>query len=114
MNQQPTRRCFVGIEPNFQAIAMAWLNQPNQQAPIAPVQQQQQPGPSGSAASVAENQSLAQAQRAQRRASVASCRNIFSVDGAIEEVGFDHLSRVQHPNDDQGNASFFYYIFTIF
>lgn len=95
------RECFVAIRPNFAAIALRWLqqNEPNppasaSTAPAVPV------APAATAnnnanSSVPTVPKVAQQIKPNRRASVASGRNMFDVGGRIVEVGFDHLSRMQ-------------------
>lgn len=101
LNLYGIRECHVRIETNFPTVAMAWLNRGQQQ--------QQQPRPiiqnipaipaipaMASAGPSADQTARAPAAavRRSRRASVASGRNLFDVDGNVVEVGFDHLSRL--------------------
>lgn len=94
----PLRECFIVIEKNFAALCLSWLKRPR------PTQQSRQnaipalqnvlagvvgPVPVNAASPVLAPPIV------KRRSSIASCRNIFEVDGAVDEVGFDYLHHVQ-------------------
>lgn len=94
-NINPDRQLVVAIEPSLPDIAREWLNQTAQVSQVAPMKS------TVSTVPIAPNLVLVPSTRPapihahQRRASVASCSNIFSVDGSVEELGFDHLPRRQ-------------------
>lgn len=108
-NMNPWRQLIVQIEPNLPAIALAWLNQvapPVRPEPMAPNPPNAPIQPMVSNfASVSSIPPIAHA-LAHRRASIASCSNIFSVDGYAEELGFDHLPRNRpiDPNSEENLA----------
>lgn len=102
------RECFVVIEVNFGAMCQSWLDRRRPIRPSWPIQQLRQNAiptlrapqnviadpvrpvvPSNAAAAVPAFQI------GQRRSSVASCRNLFEIDGKVDEVGFDHLHHVK-------------------
>lgn len=86
------RNCFVAIEPNFVAISSEWLR-------IAALRRQHiQAGPSNAVPA-------RRVYPAQRRASVASCRNIFEIDGVVGEIGFDHLHRLPRNASEASGSS---------
>lgn len=91
------RECFIAITPNFAAISMAWLNR---RAQLREIQGHED----DSANALGQSITTQQVQRVQpvqhrtRRASVASCVNMFEVDGTVTEVGFDYLARVPREN----------------
>lgn len=80
------RQCCVLIEPNFHAISLQRLQ--NRTNPLRPAVHNNQAGPSN-----AQNPAAPPV----RRFSVASCRNLFEVDGTVEETGYDFLTRVPRP-----------------
>lgn len=87
----PIRECFVLIEPNFQALSLQWLNRTN---PLPPAVQNNNDNDEANVAGPS-NQNVQKSPA--RRSSVASCRNLFEVDGTVEETGFDFLNpRVSH------------------
>lgn len=97
------RNCFVAIEPNFSALSLQWLQR---RPPPPPPQrnnqndQRDQRNEAGSSNIQAAQASAARAApiSTQRRTSVASCRNIFEIDGTVQELGFDYLHRVPRTN----------------
>lgn len=102
-----TSECFVPIERHLPTIALAWLQQA---APPAPPPAPERPVPAipavpAIAVAGAAGVSTVSTNHRARRASIASCRNVFSVDGTIEEVGFDHLGRLTSSLGNFENAS---------
>lgn len=97
------QHCFVAIEPNFHAISLNWLQRTQPLSP-APLAVQNEAGPSniqGGGASNNEdvpNNQVNENTRTGRRMSVASCRNLFDVDGRVEGTGFDFLNHVSSKN----------------
>lgn len=77
MHQYAVKSCYVRIEKNYQAICMQWLDSVPQVLSVPSVSVQNH--------------------RDHRRHSVASCRNIFEIDGNIAEIGFDHVPHFQPP-----------------
>lgn len=73
MLQNAIKNCCVLIEKIFQAICMQWLDRASQVS------------------------SEPSRNHSHRRYSVASCRNVFEIDGNIAEVGFDHIPHL-HPS----------------
>lgn len=73
------------IEPNLPTISMAWLNKNRQNG--------SNKNTTGSIRPIAG-----------RRASVASCRNVFDINGQVEEVGFDYLPHLQTVHRDGSRA----------
>ena len=61
--------CFVAIEPNFAAIGLAWLNRP-------PPRRNDEAGQSNAS----NDQAMSR-----RRISISTCRNLFEIDGTIED-----------------------------
>lgn len=97
------RNCWVSIEPNFQAIAMQWLarSTSGKQNADGPSQLSQSQVATSSLISDATD-ATALALQNERRFSVASCRNVFEIDGLVQETGFDFLNHVS-PADDGEN-----------
>lgn len=89
------RNCWVSIEPNFKAISMQWLARNT-----SGTQNANGPSPS-SQSQVATTSSSSDATPLQnrRRFSIASCRNVFEIDGLVQETGFDFLSHVSAADD---------------
>lgn len=79
------RECFVAIEPNYAAICMEWLNRRTSHG-------------SSDTAGTSGAQRVQSVQIRGRRASVASCGNMFEIEGTVTEVGFDYLARVPRKN----------------
>lgn len=99
------RHCFVAIEPNLHAICLNWLQRTQPLSPAAPAAPavQNEAGPSSNQGGASNNQggvsdnhggASNENPRTGRRMSIASCRNLFEVDGHVEETGFDFLNRV--------------------
>lgn len=85
IRMNPIRQCCVLIEPNFHVLSLQWLNRTNL---LRPAIHNNQAGPSN-----AQNPPAPPV----RRFSVASCRNLFEVDGTVEETGYDFLNHVSRP-----------------
>lgn len=84
--------CFVAIEPNFAAIGLAWLNRP-------PPRRNDEAGQSNAS----NDQAMSR-----RRISISTCRNLFEIDGTIEEVGSyqGDLHRVaRYPRDEPSTSA---------
>lgn len=96
------RSCFVAIEPNFHAICLNWLQRTQPLNPVNPVVLIVPNG--NDEAGLSNNQNVPPVAPNEsnsitaRRVSVASCRNLFEVDGQVEETGFDFLDRVPQNN----------------
>lgn len=86
-DMDPYQTMVVQMGRNLQAIALQWLA--TSRAPIAPIANGRLEHVENSFNSVNRRNSIA-------------CGNVYSVDGSIQEVGFDHLPHV--PYDDVGDS----------
>lgn len=107
----PIRECSVRIEPNLATICLQWLRRGDaaRAGPSGPSNGgnagSSSGGPSNAtnatnAIHVAQVGHAGHARTAptiQRRSSIASCRNIFDIDGTVGEVGFDFLRQNVQP-----------------
>lgn len=93
------RECSVAIEPNFGAIAAEWLRQSANILPNVVPPSSILVDPPIDANS--NNQNSAASATLQRRTSVASGRNLFSVGDQIVEIGYDYLPRVSLQTNNQ-------------
>lgn len=97
LNQHVLRECYVKIDRHLPMIAMSWLAQPAHEQLQQPnashtskTHKEMSAGPAGLSAALAP--------RRPRRSSVASCQNLYDVDGGILEVGFDRLNPFNQDN----------------
>lgn len=85
------RECFVAISPNYAAICMEYLQN---HAPLRETQNAQNNQNVNSSRTSSHSVQPVPPVRRFRRGSIASCSNIFQVEGQVIEVGFDYLNRV--------------------
>lgn len=92
MDENEVRECHVGIPTSLPAVTMAWLSE--ERPPQSSI-----PGAADLVSSAGPSRPLTSGEAArpvptQRRASIASCQNMFDIGGGIVEVGFDRLKKI--------------------
>lgn len=99
------RQCHVRLDLHPETEALAWLKRSERLKRVAVVPSNPTPESAGPSLQHFQPAPIS----VHRRASVASGRNLFEVNGSIAEVGFDHLQRLQ--KNGPSNQRFFFHFF---
>lgn len=107
MRQHPLRECFIVLGRDLPSVAVTWLqdNPPPRPPPPQELMNSRPARPALESSGQLADPSAPSNSQVPRRGSVSSCRNIFSVDGNVVEVGFDRLQRIDSQHLQAANSS---------
>lgn len=92
--------CHIRIEKKLETICLDWLAHKTNQKEVQRMESNASPA-------------LLALPRSRRVCSIASCHNVFEVDGIVEETGFDHLPHLSSGSlvTEAGNGKYLYHLY---